>query len=189
MENNEYPCPLVCKWLWSTHMEIERVEPAVVANETEMLVGFLEYQRATLALKCEGLDSQQAARRSAPPSTLSPLGIIRHLTDAETFWFVDRFGGEKAQNLYRSSEHPNAAFDDLDGADLDESLERWSQACELSRQIVANAQSMNQLSKGTYRNDQHFTLGWMVHKLTAEYTRHNGHIDLLREAIDGEVGV
>lgn len=170
-------------------MQITREDPTVDGPNDEMLMGFVDFQRATLALKCEGLTSEQAARRAIPPSTLSLLGIVRHMTDVEKNWFVGRFLGEQPRDLYRTADDGDAAFNDLEGADLEESLRLWSATCDRSREIVATAASLDQLSVGTRRDNQHVTLRWMLFHLIEEYARHNGHADLLREVIDGRVGM
>ena len=169
-------------------MEIERLEPSLAANERETLSAFLDFQRATLALKCQGLTSTQAAMQSVPPSTLSLVGMVRHLTDVETAWFVERFAGEQAQYLFRGGEDPNAAFNDAADADLEESLQQWSDACARSRAILVRVDTLDQLSVGVRRENQHFSMRWLLEHLMAEYARHNGHADFLREVIDGVVG-
>jgi uncharacterized damage-inducible protein DinB len=170
-------------------MEITRTDPNVDGPSDEMLVSFVEFHRATLAFKCQGLTSEQAAMRAVPPSTMSLLGMVRHLTDVEKNWFIGRFLGETPQDLYRTAEDSDAAFNDLEGADLEESLRRWNEACDRSREIVAGTGSLDQLSVGTRRGNQHVTMRWMLFHLVEEYARHNGHADLLREAIDGTVGM
>lgn len=170
-------------------MEITRTETPVEGTSEEMLLAFVDFHRATLALKCAGLTTEQASRRSVSPSTMSLLGLVRHLTDVEKMWFIARFRGETPEGLYRTQDNPNAAFTDLDGADLEESLERWSAACERSREIVEQTASLDELSAVTWRHDRKVSMRWVLFHLIEEYARHNGHADLLREAVDGAVGV
>lgn len=153
-----------------------------------MVVEFLEFQRATLSRKCEGLNSEDARSHPCPPSTLSLVGIVRHLTDVERMWFSARFLGREPGLLYRREDTPAAAFNELETADLAASLERWEQACEESRAIVS-AHSFDEIAASSWHGDDHPTLRWIVCHLVEEYARHNGHADLLREAIDGSVGV
>jgi hypothetical protein len=170
-------------------MEIARSETLAAGEDEEMLLSFVEYHRATLALKCAGLSSEEAARCSVSPSTLSLLGLIRHMTDVETNWFVIRFLGQPAKLTYRTEDDPDGAFHNLGAADLEESLALWHEACEASRAIVASLSSLGELSVGTRRDNQHVTMRWMLYHLIEEYARHNGHADLLREAIDGSTGM
>lgn len=170
-------------------MDTTRQEPPVEGPSEQMLVAFVDFHRATLARKCDGLTTQQAATRSVPPSDMSLLGLVRHMTDVEKMWFVWRLRGDEPLALYRTAENPNAAFNDLDGADLEQSIERWQAACERSREIVAEASSFDEMSIGTRRENQHVSLRWILMHFIEEYARHNGHADLLRQAIDGAVGV
>ena len=169
-------------------MEIVREETPVVGKTGEMLMSFLDNHRATLAMKCSGLSNVQAATRSVPPSSLSLLGLVRHMTDVEKMWFVVRFRGGEATDLYRTTEDPDAAFNELDGVDLEESLSVWHQSCEVSRTIEASAGSLDELSIGVRRGSQHVSMRWILVHLIQEYARHNGHADLLRQVIDGSVG-
>jgi uncharacterized damage-inducible protein DinB len=170
-------------------MEVVREGTLVEGTTREMLVSFVEHHRATLALKCAGLTSEQAARRSVLPSSMSLLGLVRHMTDVEKMWFVLRFKGEEPKNLYRTEQDPDAAFNELAGVDLEESLAHWSEACDRSREITAAVDSLDELSIGTRRGNQHVSMRWMLIHLIEEYARHNGHADLLRQAIDGSVGM
>jgi hypothetical protein len=170
-------------------MEILREAPTAVADERELLITWLDFERATLAKKCEGLDSIATARRAVPPSALSLLGLVRHLTDVETRWFADRFAGEQVDLLYRTADDADAAFNGAAGADLKEALDAWRDACATSRRVVAATESLGQLSAGLRGDGDHFSLRWLLMHMTVEYARHNGHADLLREAIDGVVGM
>jgi uncharacterized damage-inducible protein DinB len=82
-----------------------------VADERGTLEGILERQRATLLWKCAGLSSEQLAQRAVPPSKLSLLGLVRHVADAERFWFRRCVGGEQLPEVYRREDRPDAAFE------------------------------------------------------------------------------
>ncbi len=170
-------------------MEIIRESVTPTGSEREMLVSYLAYERATLALKLGGLTFEQAARQSVPPSTMSLLGLIRHMTDVEKNWMVGRFQGRSVDGLYRTPEDSDAAFNDLKATDVEEALDRWRLACEESCQIVDETVSLDQLSVGTRRGGEHVSMRWTILHLIEEYARHAGHADLLRESIDGEVGM
>ncbi len=169
---------------------MERFEPPVVGDAETMLFAFLEYHRATLELKCAGLTNAEAAKAAVPPSPLSLLGIVRHMTDVEQIWFGERFLGVSPTEMYRTAEDPDAPFHRLEEADLAASIARWRSACDASRHVVAQATSLDQLSIGIRaRTGEHVSLRWLLFHLVEEYARHNGHADLLREAIDGVTGI
>src|ERR1700734_4180532 len=94
--------------------EIVRTDEPTTGDEEATLQGLLEWQRATLLWKCSGLAADELVIRSAPPSTLSLLGIIRHLADAERAWFRRYFRGEQVSEVYARPDALNAAFDDTD---------------------------------------------------------------------------
>jgi uncharacterized damage-inducible protein DinB len=161
-----------------------RTDPPLVAAERETLIGYLEYHRATLAAKCEGLTTAQLRRRSVPPSNLSLLGLIRHLAEVELGWF-SRFQGRAVAGYWCTEEHLDADFDDVDTADPDEAFATWRRTCEASDRVLAGA-SFDDTFVTEARGP--ISLRWLVAHLVEEYARHNGHADLLREAIDGVTG-
>ena len=168
-------------------MTIERAEPSLTANERDMLDGWLEYHRATLAWKCEGLSADQLRERAVPPSSLSLLGLVRHMAEVERAWFRRRVGREDVPMLYCTDSSPDADFDEVADADAAEALETWRRECDRARAIVAAVPSLDD----TFENDrdgQTYSLRWIVSHMVEEYARHNGHADLLRERIDGAVG-
>jgi len=156
-----------------------------VADERTTLVSFLDWQRATLARKCEGLSVEQLRIRAAAPSKLSLLGLVRHLTEVERGWFRRTLMGEEVPDLYSSEADPDADFDDIDGADLDATMAAWRAECGRSREIVA-ARGLD--DTGRQRTGREVSLRWILVHLIEEYSRHNGHADLIRERIDGAVG-
>src|SRR5690348_5396527 len=96
---------------------VDRVRPPWSGDEWTALVGWLEHHRSTLLAKCEGLTAEQLRMRSAPPSTLSLLGLVRHMADVERIWFRRRVAGEQIGDLYWTDADPDADFKDVDGAD------------------------------------------------------------------------
>jgi uncharacterized damage-inducible protein DinB len=167
----------------------ERPEPPRVGDERATLAGFLDYQRATLEWKCDGLDAEQLARRAMPPSTLSLLGIVRHMAEVEWSWF-DRF----PMNGYRRDPYFFTLDDlnrDFDGAVADpdvvaEAFEKWRSAVAESREVTASHDLDATFTH--MRSKETTSLRWVLLHMIEEYARHNGHADLLREAIDGETG-
>ncbi|MDX6257095.1 MAG: hypothetical protein QOJ11_3429 [Frankiales bacterium] len=164
----------------------DRVDPACLGDERTMLSQYLDYQRSTFELKCAGVAPGQLSALTVPPSTLSLHGLLRHLSGVERWWFRIQFAGEQVPELYYSDDDPDQDFDSLDG-DAGEALEVWRRECARSREIARAAESMD--STGTRRlTGEPFSLRWVMLRLVAEYARHNGHADLLRQRIDGRTG-
>ena len=169
-------------------MATQRAEPRLQAGEREMLTGWLDYHRATLAWKCEGLTDDQLRERSVPPSGLSLLGLVQHMTENERGWFRRRLLGEDLPPLYYSDEDPDGDFNDTGSADGATVLRTWEQECAAARDAVAGV-DLDALSKtGDRRTGELFSLRWILTHMIEEYARHNGHADLLRERIDGVTG-
>ena len=151
-----------------------------------MLNVWLDYQRATLLRKCEGLEGADLVRRGVPPSGLSLLGIVRHMTLVEWHWFQHTFAGSSEPEPISTDEDRDADFNDLDPAEAMADFARFDEQCEASRAIVAGAGSLDDLAVST--KNWSVSLRWIMVHMIEEYARHNGHADLLREQIDGAVG-
>ena len=164
---------------------VDRSLPPRQAGEKETLVAFLDWHRATLAAKCAGVPPERLSDQVVPPSTLSLHGLVRHLAAVERWWFRQQFAGEDLPILYYSDEDPDQDFESLDG-DVGEALNVWRAECDCSRAIVAAA-SLDDRGRAPARRGD-FTLRWLLVNMLAEYARHNGHADLLRERIDGATG-
>jgi uncharacterized damage-inducible protein DinB len=149
------------------------------------LKSFLEWQRDTLARKCAGLSAEQLRLRSAPPSTLSLLGLVRHMADVERGWFTQTLAGEDVPAIYSSEADPDGEFDNVDTADVDQAFAAWRDECRRSDEIVA-ARELD--SVGQHRTGRTVAMRWILVHMIEEYSRHNGHADLLRERIDGATG-
>jgi uncharacterized damage-inducible protein DinB len=167
-------------------MTVERIDPPLVAQERGMLDAWLDYHRATLAVKCEGLTDDQLRARAVPPSSLSLLGLVRHMGEVERSWFRRVLGGGQAPPRYYSDENPDGDFDDVAGAGVAEAFGYWRDECAHARERVAAAPSLD--VTGTGRSGDRYSLRWIMVHMIEEYARHNGHADLLRERIDGAVG-
>jgi uncharacterized damage-inducible protein DinB len=167
-------------------MTVERIDPPLVAQEREMLDTWLDYHRATLAVKCEGLTDDQLRARAVPPSSLSLLGLVRHMGEVERSWFRRVLGGEHAPPRYYSDENPDGDFDDVAGAGVAEAFGYWRDECAHARERAAAEPSLD--VTGTGRGGDRYSLRWIMVHMIEEYARHNGHADLLRERIDGAVG-
>jgi uncharacterized damage-inducible protein DinB len=151
-----------------------------------MLIGWLDFHRATLALKCDGLDAQQLARRAVPPSALSLLGLLRHMGEVEQIWF-DRMAGCIRTTPYSDDDHPDRDFDDAiaDDACVAEALAYWQEQVEVARAVTAATRLDDVFPCGRHGE---LSARWVLVHMIEEYARHNGHADLLRELIDGTTG-
>jgi uncharacterized damage-inducible protein DinB len=166
-------------------MTPNRIDPPYVAGERAMLESWLEYHRATLAWKCEGLDDAQLRERAVPPSSLSLIGLVRHMADVERNWFRRVLGGEDVPGIYWTDDDLDADFNDVDTADVQEAFATWRAECEHARRNAAAAASLDVTGQ---RRGEAVTLRWILVHMVEEYARHNGHADFLRERIDGAVG-
>jgi hypothetical protein len=166
-----------------------RAEPAPDAAEREMLGQYLDYQRATVLAKADGLTAGQLARPH-PPSSLTLAGLLYHLALNEESWMEVHFAGRPERAPWTGVDwdaDPDWEFRTAATLDPDQVRERYREACERSRQVAAAAASLDQLSADD-RDGQRFTLRWVLLHLLEETARHAGHADLIREAIDGQTG-
>ncbi|MEU9100678.1 DinB family protein [Streptomyces sp. NPDC048361] len=162
-------------------------EPALDAGERDMLEGWLEHHRDTLLWKCSGLSDEQLKRAAVPTSALTLLGLVRHLAEVERWWFVSVFAGGTDEAVYGTDEDPDADFHFGPDDTYAEALATFRREVTAAREHAAG-HGLDELSAGTARNGQHFSLRWIYTHMIEEYARHNGHADLLREAIDGATG-
>jgi hypothetical protein len=168
-----------------TAPDVDRVDPPYAADERAMLQGWLDYHRQTLRWKCTGLTHQQLATRSVEPSTLSLLGIVRHMVDVERWWFRCEFRGEDIDLRFGPEGNPTGDFDDLDDTPAAEVLAAHELEAAAADAAVADA-ALDDRFVGRRGRDS--TLRWAYLHMIEEYARHNGHADLLRERIDGATG-
>ena len=168
-------------------MTTERIDPPLVGNERIMLRIFLDYHRATLAMKCDGLTDEELRRQSMPPSSLSLLGLVRHMAEVERNWFRRVINGEDIPLVWSENGDFQVAYD-ASMATRAETFGAWQTEIEHSRRIEEAAESLD-LIRHNERWDEDLSLRLVMLHLIHEYARHNGHADLLREGIDGSVGV
>jgi len=168
-------------------MTVERPEPPLAADERATLNGFLVYYRATLAVKCDGLTPDQLADRPVPPSSLSLLGLVRHMAEVERGWFRG-FAGETSHPRYYSKDEPDGDFDNAapEPAQVADAFAFWQAEIEHAREVVAAADLDATFTRG--RDGHTFSMRWVLVHMIEEYARHCGHADLLRERIDGVTG-
>jgi uncharacterized damage-inducible protein DinB len=156
--------------------------------EKANILDYLRVYRLTLEMKCADLDADQLARRSVPPSTMSLLGMVRHMADVERSWFRRVMAGADAPPLYWSDDVPDA---DWNGAVADpevvaEAWRDWRDEVAFAETWVADAADLGM--RGTMKNGEGVPLREVLVHMIEEYARHCGHADLLRERIDGRVG-
>lgn len=162
-----------------------RTEPPPVGDELATVVGFLEFHRETLEMKCSGLTDGQLRERSVPPSALSLLGLVMHLTEVERNWFRVCLAAEPTKPYYYSDDDPDGDFDNVDTMDVQEAFAAWRRECARSREVLGTFESLDELARS---DGDPVTLRWVLVHMVEEYSRHNGHADLLRERIDGATG-
>ncbi|MFJ3234113.1 DinB family protein [Streptomyces sp. NPDC086787] len=166
----------------------ERREPAQDANERDMLEGWLDYHRQTLAWKCEGLTDAQLRTASVEPSELSLLGLVRHMAEVERGWFRKVLVDDDPGPVYGTEEDPDAEFHLTEADTWAEAHATWQAEIETARRNAAGF-GLDDLSKARSRfSGKHFNLRWIYTHMIEEYARHNGHADLIRQRIDGAVG-
>jgi uncharacterized damage-inducible protein DinB len=175
------------KGLPLTTERIERPDPPLVGGEREMLRTFLDYHRATLAMKCEGLSDEDLRRQSMPPSTLSLLGLVRHMAEVERTWFRIVMNGEDIPLVWSAENDYQVAYD-ASTATRSEAFAAWQAEVEHSRRIEQAAESLD-VTGHQPKWDEDVSLRLVMLHMIHEYARHNGHADFLREGIDGTVGV
>jgi hypothetical protein len=166
-------------------MDDPRIDPPLEADERTTLTAFLDFNRETLAVKCDGLSDDQLRERAVPPSNLSLLGIVRHMAEVERNWFRPLLAGEDMRLIFAPDMDWDGAFRDAATADAAEAFRIWRAECDHARALVAAAPSLE--TRG-YRGDAWFSLRWVLNHMLEEYARHNGHADLLRECLDGVTG-
>jgi len=163
---------------------VERPEGPLTGPERPMLQAFLDWQRATLLHKCAGLTGEEMARQAIPPSGLSLLGLVRHLTKVERVWFRQRFAGEPVDLPFSGG--PDAEFGQADPARAAADYARLTEEFKHADAAVANASLDDTFTHE--RTGEVMSLRMIYLHLIEEYARHLGHADLLREQIDGVTG-
>src|SRR5215469_7312372 len=116
-------------------MTDERADPPFEADERATLTAFLDFQRATLALKCEGLTDDQLRERAVPPSGLSLLGLVRHMAEVERNWFRPVLGGEEMAGIFAPGLDWEASFREVATADVAEAFRLWRAECDHARAL------------------------------------------------------
>ncbi|MEV0096549.1 DinB family protein [Streptomyces sp. NPDC050738] len=169
--------------------EYRRLYPRATGDERRLLTDFLAAQRATLEAKCAGL-GKELADRSVAPSTLSLLGLVRHMAAVEHRWFRQVLAGQDVERIFFTEDNPDEDFDGAvpDPAVIAGAWEAWRTEVAFAERFVAEAPDLDIEGE----NDAWLgvvSLRWVLIHMIEEYARHNGHADLLRERIDGATGL
>jgi uncharacterized damage-inducible protein DinB len=158
-----------------------------LGDERSTLNDFLRGQRLTLQLKCDGLDAGQLARRAVEPSTMSLLGLVRHMAEVERAWFRRRFAGNDVPKRYQTEADPDGDFNEAvaDPAVVEEAWAAWSEEIAFAEKFTRD-HDLDFI--GCDSEGEPVSLRELLVHMVEEYARHNGHADLLRERIDGRIG-
>ena len=171
-----------------------RPEPPIAAGEGATLLGFLDYQRATLAWKCSGLDAS-GLRATTAASTMTLGGILKHMSLVEYGWFSRSLHGREYAPPWDAVDwkaDPDWEWRTAAEDSPEELFALWQRAVEQSRADVSGVldtgDGLGRLAKRTWPDGRSPSLRWILCHMIEEYARHNGHADLLRESIDGATG-
>ncbi|MEV5875114.1 DinB family protein [Streptomyces sp. NPDC052101] len=163
-----------------------RPVPVLTGPERPMLEGWLDFHRATLELKCRGLDDGQVRLASAEPSPLTLLGLVQHLAEVERTWFQRVLAGLDVPPVFE--ERTGYGLDPERG--LEEALAVWRAEITRGRELLAerDLEDTGRITDAPMTGVE-VSVRWVLIHLIEEYARHNGHADILRERIDGTTGV
>jgi uncharacterized damage-inducible protein DinB len=170
-----------------------RPEPPLAADETATLLGFLDYQRATLAWKCAGLDGA-GLRATVAASSITLGGLLKHLALVEDSWFARSLYGRDRQPPWDTVDwqaDPDWEWHSAAEDPPEQLLALWQDSVARSRSLLMEALSeggLERLAQRTWPDGRAASLRWILVHMIEEYARHNGHADLLREAVDGQTG-
>jgi uncharacterized damage-inducible protein DinB len=161
------------------------VDGPLTGADRPILEGYLNWQRITLLNICAGLTTEQLARRPLPSSNLSLLGLIRHLAKVERTWFRQRAAGQPVPPLFDPARGKDADFNEAVAAEAEADVARLQEEWREAGKAVAGLDFGDTLDAG---GGDTFSLRMTYVHMIGEYARHNGHADLLREALDGVTG-
>lgn len=169
-------------------MTIDRFVPPLSADERSTLESWLDFYRATLAIKCDGLTEEQLRTASVPPSPLTLFGLLQHMAEVERNWFRRVLVGDQAPPIYDPDADPNdpdGGFDLTGDLRFDTVRRTWQEEIDHARANCAD----RRLGQTSPFLGGHVTLRWIYTHMIGEYARHSGHADLIRERIDGATGI
>jgi uncharacterized damage-inducible protein DinB len=166
---------------------VTRVDPGRILDERQALEAWLDFHRDTLLLKCAGLTADQLKERAVPPSRLSLLGLVRHMTEVERWWFRIHAAGADLPFPY-DPEQTGQDFEALADADPADNLEVFRAEVGEARTAVAGRALDDVVSSQGDHPERTRDIRWIYLHMIEEYARHNGHADLIRERLDGVTG-
>jgi uncharacterized damage-inducible protein DinB len=169
---------------WTAPPPPARPDGPLVGDDRSILTAFLDWERSSLLNICAGLDGEQLALRAIEPSNLSLLGLIRHLAKVERIWFRLRVGAQDIEPLYDPALGADHDYNELDPTRAEQDFAQYYEECRLADEAAAELPFDHTFSSG----GQTYSLRFVYVHMIAEYSRHNGHADLLRERIDGVTG-
>lgn len=185
------------RWLFMSTNQLPTIVPEredlrqhgpMVGTLRPILDHWLAVYRETVLLKVAGLDPDQLCARSVPPSTLSLIGVVRHLTEVEAYWVREVLCGDSdVPDYYSTPDSPDGDFDDVSPATALTEVDAYRREIEATEAILAEWDDLESLARGQ-RHGKDVSLGWILTHLIEEYARHLGHMDLLRECVDGRTG-
>ena len=170
-----------------------RPEPPITGDEAATLAGFLDFQRATLAWKCSGLDAAGLAATVAA-STMTLGGMLKHLALVEDGWFTHRFSNQDRPAPWNTVDwdaDPDWEWRTAADDSPEQLLQLWQDAIARSRAVLADALTtggLGQVARRPWPDGRAPSLRWILCHMIEEYARHNGHADLIRESLDGLTG-
>jgi uncharacterized damage-inducible protein DinB len=165
---------------------VDRTQSPNVAPERAAAEALLDYLRETLLWKCAGLSAEQLKQRSVPPSSMSLLGLVRHMAEVERVWFRTRVAGEDIGRIFCSDASPDGDFADVDAADAEADFATYQGEVDAARAVLA-ARGFDETFALT-GPDATIDVRALVLHMIEEYARHCGHADLIRERVDGATG-
>ncbi|MFC6158199.1 DinB family protein [Kribbella jiaozuonensis] len=163
-----------------------RVDPPTAADERALLQGFLDFHRGTLLWKVSELTGEQLVQRSVDPSSMSLIGLVRHLSEVEKYWFHRALAGHDSPPKYWTAEYPDGDFDLAAPAQAEQDVEHFREIVKLSDTLAAAFALDDTFIRPNY--DEPYSVRYLYIHMIEEYARHNGHADLLRERVDGATG-
>ena len=173
--------------------DVGRPEPEPAVSEVETLRGFLNYQRATLKWKCEGLTSEEL-NVSVAKSANTLGGLLKHMTFVENEWFWRWIGDNDRLEPWLSADfaaHPDWEFESARSDSVETLFANWNSSIALSEKVLTESLAnggLDQLAQRKWPSGESPSLRWILVHMIEEYARHNGHADFIRETIDGQTG-
>jgi uncharacterized damage-inducible protein DinB len=163
-----------------------RVDPPTDADERVLLQGFLDYHRGTLLWKVSNLSGEQLTARAVDPSSMSLIGLVRHLSEVEKYWFHRALAGHDSPPKYWTAEHPDGDFDLVTPEQTEQDVADFRDIVRLSDELAAS----HDLDSTFIRpgHEGRYSVRYLYLHMIEEYARHNGHADFLRERVDGSTG-